>query len=151
MGSRYFALISGILYVLIGVLGFVPALVVPATTPELAVNAGYGYLMAFFPINILHNIVHLSVGAWGLASYPSFSRSRLFARGLTIFYGLLAVMGLIPVLQTTFGLIPIFSHDVWLHALTAAIAAFVGFMTPEVSTAEQAQREQSMSSTTSSR
>ena len=52
----------------------------------------------------------------------------MFARGLTVVYGVLAVMGLIPVLNTTFGLIPIFGHDVWLHAGTAILAAYFGWM-----------------------
>ena len=38
-------------------------------------------------------------------------------------------MGLIPGLNTTFGLIPIFGNDVWLHALTALIAAYFGWGT----------------------
>ena len=148
MGSRYFALISGIIYILIGILGFIPSLVVsdPATS-ALVVEAGAGYLMGLFPINILHNLVHLGVGIWGVASYPSFDRSRLFARGLAIFYGVLAIMGLIPVLQTTFGLIPIFGNDVWLHALTALIAGFVGFMTPPESAVQSAQKQPEMTGT----
>ena len=54
--------------------------------------------------------------------------ARNYARGLAIFYGLLAIMGLIPGLNTTFGLIPIFGHDIWLHALSALVAAYFGFM-----------------------
>ena len=53
--------------------------------------------------------------------------ARRFSRGLALFYGGLAVLGLIPGLNTTFGLIPIFGHDVWLHAGTAAAAAYFGF------------------------
>jgi hypothetical protein len=36
--------------------------------------------------------------------------------------------GLFPAIQSTLGLIPIFGNDVWLHALTAAIAAYFGFI-----------------------
>jgi hypothetical protein len=36
-------------------------------------------------------------------------------------------MGLIPGLSTLFGLVPLFGHDVWLHALTAIIAAWFGY------------------------
>jgi Domain of unknown function (DUF4383) len=36
-------------------------------------------------------------------------------------------MGLIPVLNTTFGFIPLFGHDIWLHALIAIGAAYFGF------------------------
>ncbi|MGH8605414.1 MAG: DUF4383 domain-containing protein [Gammaproteobacteria bacterium] len=78
----------------------------------------------------MHNFVHLAIGAWGLASYSNYAAPRIFAAGLAIFYGLLAVMGLIPVLNTTFGLIPIFGHDVWLHALTALAAAYFWVRTP---------------------
>jgi hypothetical protein len=46
-----------------------------------------------------------------------------------IVYGVLAVMGLISAanLHTMFGLTPLFSHDVWLHAGTAVIAAYFGW------------------------
>lgn len=143
MAARYFALISGILYVLVGISGFIPGMVAtPGTGPSLAVDAGYGYLMGLFPINILHNIVHLAVGFWGLLSYRSYSGARNYGRGLAIFYGLLAVMGLFPVLNTTFGLIPIFSHDVWLHAVTALIAAYFGFMARgNAATSQYSERE----------
>jgi hypothetical protein len=127
--TRYFALIVGIVYVLIGILGFLPGLTTPPppAAPDLAVDAGYGYLLGLFPINVLHNLVHLGVGVLGLVGYSSFSRARTFARGLAVFYGLLAIMGLIPFLRTTFGLIPIFGHDIWLHAVTAIAAAYFGF------------------------
>lgn len=129
MGSRYFALVVGIVYLLVGLLGFIPGLVSAYTGPDLAVAAGAGNLMGLFPINILHNIVHLAIGAWGIASYRSISGSVAFARGLAIFYGLLTILGILPApLSTTFGLIPIHGADVALHAVTALIAAYFGFM-----------------------
>jgi hypothetical protein len=139
MSVRLFALISGIVYLLIGILGFIPGFVAaPVGAPGLAVDAGYGYLFGIFPINVLHNIVHLSVGFWGVLSYRSYSGSRTYSKGLAIFYGLLAIMGLFPILRTTFGLIPIFGHDIWLHALTAIIAAYFGFVAkPRSATAQE--------------
>lgn len=127
---RYFALVLGIVYLLVGVLGFFPSMLHPMdpAAPNLSVDAGYGRLLGLFPVNVLHNVVHLGVGLWGLLAYRSFSGSIGFARGLAIFYGLLAVMGLVAGLNTTFGLIPIFGHDVWLHAVTALAAAYFGFM-----------------------
>lgn len=143
MGARYFALISGIIYIAIGIFGFIPGMVATPGTggPDVVVNAGYGYLLSTFPINILHNLVHLAVGIWGLASYRSYIQSRNYCRGLAIFYGILAIMGLLPVLNTMFGLIPIFGNDVWLHALTALIAAFFGFKTPSRQELQEHQRE----------
>jgi hypothetical protein len=52
---------------------------------------------------------------------------KLFARSLAIFYSALAVMGLIRGINTLFGLLPLHGHDVWLHAGTAAIAAYFGW------------------------
>jgi hypothetical protein len=46
-------------------------------------------------------------------------------------YGLLAILGLIPGTNTLFGLVPIYGHDVWLHALSALIAAYFGFVARE--------------------
>jgi hypothetical protein len=43
----------------------------------------------------------------------------------------LTVFGLIPGLNTLFGLTPLFGHDVWLHALTAIIAAWFGWKAVE--------------------
>ena len=40
-------------------------------------------------------------------------------------YAVLAVMGLVPALNTVFGFIPIHGHDVWLHAVIALAAALV--------------------------
>ena len=39
-------------------------------------------------------------------------------------------MGFFPGLRTTFGLIPIFGHDIWLHAVSALAAAYFGWMAP---------------------
>ena len=132
MSTRYFALVAGIAYVGAGLLGFLPAITPPAPpdAPHLAVNTGYGYLLGLFPINIVHNLVHLALGIWGVMAYGSFSGARAYARSLTLIYGLLAVMGLFPTLNTTFGLVPLFGHDIWLHALTALAAAYFGFLAP---------------------
>jgi hypothetical protein len=126
MTTRTFALVAGVIYALVGILGFIPGVVAPppADAPSLAVNHNYGYLLGLFPINTPHNIVHLLIGVWGLASYGTWRAAHNFAAGLAILYGLLAVLGLIPGLNTTFGLIPLWGHDIWLHAGTAAVAGY---------------------------
>ncbi len=126
MTTRTFALAAGVIYLLVGILGFVPGLVSPppADAPNLTVHHNYGYLLGLFPVNTPHNVVHLLIGLWGLASYGSWAAARTFAAGLAILYGLLTVLGLIPGLNTTFGLIPLWGHDVWLHAVTALAAGY---------------------------
>lgn len=132
MTARTFALIIGIAFLGAGILGFIPTFVTPspAGAPEV-VSASEGYLFGLFHINALHNVVHLIVGALGLAAYAGMMLSPVaYSRGLAIFYGVLAVFGLIPGLNTLFGLVPIHGHDVWLHAATALAAAYFGFRAP---------------------
>jgi hypothetical protein len=125
---RYFALAYGIVFLLVGIAGFIPGLVTsPQPGPDVEVETGFGRLFDLFPVNWLHNLVHVAFGIWGLAAYRSFSGARIYAQSVAVIYAVLAVMGLIPVLQTTFGLIPLYGHDVWLHVVLAAVAAYFGF------------------------
>jgi hypothetical protein len=129
---RKFALVLGVLYLIGGVAGFIPGLTTPphAGDPDLAIDMAHGRAMGLFPVNVLHNIVHLAIGLWGVFGSRSFGGAVTFARGLAIFYGLLAILGLIPATNTMFGLVPLYDHDVWLHAVTALIAAYFGFVAP---------------------
>jgi hypothetical protein len=129
MSTQTFALIFGIAYLGAGVLGLIPAALQPPPpdAPPTTFTLLYGYLLGLFPVNILHSAVHLAIGAWGLMAWRGASSPVVYARALALFYGALAVMGLIPGLNTMFGLLPLHSHDVWLHAGTAAIAAYFGW------------------------
>ena len=129
MNSRGFARIIGMVFLTVGVLGFVPSLKspVPLMAPHVSMDGGYGLLLGLFPVNWIHNLVHVTIGVLGWRSSRTMTDARSFARGLSILYGGLAVMGMIPALNNTFGLIPLFGHDIWLHAGTAALAAYFGF------------------------
>jgi len=129
---RKFALIFGIIYVVAGLAGFVPALTPHShDMPPIAVDSFYGKALGLFPVNILHNLVHILIGAWGIIGSRSVGGARMFGRGLAILYGLLAVLGAIPATNTMFGLVPIYGHDVWLHAGSALVAAYFGFVARE--------------------
>ena len=62
-----------------------------------------------------------------MLAYRSYAGARTYFRAVAIIYGLLTVLGLLPATNTTFGLIPIYGNDVWLHALIAAGAAYFGW------------------------
>ncbi|MBV8686797.1 MAG: DUF4383 domain-containing protein [Alphaproteobacteria bacterium] len=129
MNTRTFAMIFGIVFLLVGALGFVPNMVHgPMAGHELSMKQGYGDLLGLFPVNMLHNIVHLLFGVWGVLAARSLTGSRMYFRAVAVIYALLTVMGLVPMLNTTFGLIPIYGNDVWLHALLAIVAAYFGWM-----------------------
>ena len=129
MNTRTFALIFGIVFLAVGAAGFVPGLVHPAAAGhDVTVTHNYGDLLGLFPVNVLHNIVHLLFGVWGLLAYRSIAGARSYAKAVAIIYAVLTVMGFIPGLDTTFGLIPLYGNDIWLHALLALVAAYFGWM-----------------------
>lgn len=72
--------------------------------------------------------MHLVFGLWGLVAYRGYQAAKIYAKSTAILYAAVAVMGLVASLNTTFGLVPLFSHDVWLHFVLAAGAAYFGFV-----------------------
>ncbi len=134
MSTRTFALFFGIAFLAIGVSGFIPGITTDPHPghPPLLVDAGYGQVFGLFPVNILHNIVHVLFGAWGLFAYKSLSASKGYAKGVAIIYAVLTVAGFIPGLSTMFGLVPLFQNDIWLHALLALVAAYFAWMHRDV-------------------
>lgn len=126
---RSVSVIYGVVFLLVGIAGFVPGLVsAPAEPDAVTVHGMHGLLFGLFPVNWLHNLVHVAFGLWGLGAYYGGALpSRTYLRAVAIVYALLLVFGLVPGLDTLFGLVPLYGHDVWLHALLAVVAGIVGF------------------------
>ena len=95
---------------------------------DMIVTSGSRLAVGLFPVNVLHNLVHLAFGLWGLLAARSAVGSLVYARSVALIYALLTVLGLIPTTDTTFGLVPIYGNDVWLHAGLAVVAAYFGFV-----------------------
>lgn len=129
---RRFALFFGIVFLLVGVAGFIPGITQPHQHPDVRVTAGLGTVLGLFPVNVLHNAAHLLFGVWGLIASRSDGASRAYGKVVAVAYALLTVMGMItPMnLHTAFGFVPLYGNDIWLHALLAAGGAYFGFMRP---------------------
>jgi hypothetical protein len=130
--AQRFALAIGVAYLVMGIMGFIPALVsgsgaMPPSIEKLGVHSGFGYLMGLFPVNTPHNIIHIVTGVLGIASSIALDSSRLFSGQLGIYYTTLALLGMIPIANTFFGLFPIYGTDVLLHGLTGALGVYFGF------------------------
>lgn len=110
----------------------------PADAPKTSVPLLHGYLFGVFAVNVLHSVVHIAIGIAGLFAWRSdhvgqgLRAPKLFARVLTAVTGGLALLGVTPGLNTLFGLVPLHGHDVWLHAASAAFAAYFGWRTEHV-------------------
>ena len=114
------ALVFGIVFLLVGIAGYL--------TPggmDMAVDPA-GMLLGLFPVNMLHNAVHVAFGLWGIIASRSFAGSRNYARIGGVLYALLAVLGF--VVPNGFGFVPLGSHDIWLHAVLGIALLAAGFM-----------------------
>jgi hypothetical protein len=133
MNTRTFAMLFGIVFLIVGAGGFIPGLTVMdmsghAADANVTMKSMFGYELKLFPVNVLHDVVHILFGIWGLLAARSLAGARTYFRAVAIIYALLTVMGFIPPLDTTFGLIPLYGNDIWLHALLAIVAAYFGWM-----------------------
>ena len=132
MKATTFALIAGFVYFVLGLLGLIPVMLVPPPmdAPPTHFAMLYGYLLGLFPVNLLHTALNIIVGVAGLMAWSGRMNATLYARALAWLFGVLAVMGMLPVVNTLFGVMPLHSHDIWLHALTALGGAYVGWREP---------------------
>ncbi len=71
------------------------------------------HLFGLFPVNVVHNCVHLVFGAWGLLAARGMGGSRTFLLGAGLVYLVLAALGV--VLPDGLGLVPLGGNDVGLH------------------------------------
>lgn len=129
VSTRYFALIVGVAFTLAGIAGFLPFFTphAPLEAPHLIVDANYGLLLGLFPVNLIHNLFHFGTGILGILASRSYPSAVQFSQLLGIILGILTLMGLIPALNTGFGLWPLYGHDIWLHGLEAVIGVYLGF------------------------
>lgn len=116
------AMVFGVVFLLVGVLG----LLEPDGMGMEADNDAAPKLLNLFPVNLLHNIVHLAFGAWGILVSRRYDAARTYCRIGAIIYAVLVVLAFID--PTTFGLVPIGGNDIWLHAVLAAGLGYFGFV-----------------------
>lgn len=76
------------------------------------------------------------MGVLGIAAATSLGGAIAYNQGFAVAYVLIVLMGLIPATNTTFGLMPIYGNNIWLNALTAIAAGYMGFVKPNLVKAE---------------
>lgn len=132
MHPRRFALVGGIVMLLLGLLSLVPSLQGSALElPVLRLETSYGLFLGLFPMNILNKLALIGFGVWGIAAsrmkYRELPASITYSRAVFYVMGALAVLGLIPQTNTLFGYWPLFGAEVALHAVFAVVGAYFGY------------------------
>lgn len=106
--ARTVAVVFGAVYIAIGLAGFV------LEHP----------LFGLFEVNLLHNAVHLLVGAVLLYGTSSTSAAVWTTRGVGAFLIVLAILGV--VFADGFGFMPLGGADIWLHLVSGAFLLVAG-------------------------
>ena len=114
------AQIFGVVFILVAIAGFVASGTSMEADPEMAAK-----IFGLFPVNLVHNGVHLGFGIWGLLASRVFEGARNYARIGGILYLILAVLGFVA--PDGFGLVPLGGNDIWLHVVLGLALAVAGF------------------------
>ena len=109
----------GLVYLLIGVLGFSPGITQPSTMP------GQGLLLGIFAVNTVHNLAHLVLGAALVWAATTGNNVRLVNRGLAVVFAVLVIGSLVaPIVEG----VAINPPDTGLHLVSLLVTGAVGFM-----------------------
>lgn len=116
MTAKNAAILFGVVFLLVGVLGYVPNPVVGPT--------------GVFMTNSLHNVIHLISGIALLAgAYTSLGASMML-KIVGVVYGIVAVCGFFLVMDDMMLGVAVNSADKWLHVALAAAILAAGFLLP---------------------
>src|SRR3954470_3670625 len=83
--------VFGVVFILVAIVGFIApngGMSMQPTDPATAAKA-----LGIFPVNLLHNIVHLLFGLWGLAASRSWTGSKSFFTTSGFIYLVLTILG----------------------------------------------------------
>lgn len=109
------AAIVGVVFLLVGVLGFIPGVTTNYDMLSWAGHHSGALLLGIFAVSILHNIVHLVFGVAGLAMARTASGARAYLVGGGVIYLVLWLYGLVIDQGTAANFVPVNTADNWLH------------------------------------
>jgi arginine exporter protein ArgO len=112
---RTAALIVGVVFLLVGVLGFVPGITNHYDTMTFAGHDSQAKLLGIFQVSILHNIVHLLFGIVGILAARTSAAARSFLIVGGVIYLVLWIYGLVIDKSSGANFVPVNNADNWLH------------------------------------
>src|SRR6476620_1201530 len=123
------AILFGIVFLAVGILGFVGA-----ATPPMADGNG-GMLLGIFHVNPAHNFVHIASGVvFLLCGMAGAGPSRTFFKIFGLVYALVAILGFVQGDTNLLGMIANNRAYVWLHVGLAVVMLYLGFGAKDTAT-----------------
>jgi hypothetical protein len=112
------AMIVGVVFVLVGILGFIPGITTHYGDLTFAGHGSGAKLLGIFQVSVLHNIVHLLFGLAGIAAgRATSSAARSYLVGGGVIYLVLWIYGLVIDKASSANFVPVNNADNWLHLL----------------------------------
>lgn len=127
---RVAATVVGVVFLLVGVLGFVPGVTTDFGDLTFAGHDSDAMLLGLFQVSILHNVVHLLFGVAGLLLARTASAARGFLVGGGIVYLVLWLYGLVIDPDSALNFVPLNGADNWLHLGLGAGMVALGLIIP---------------------
>jgi Domain of unknown function (DUF4383) len=118
--AQTLALLFGIAFLGVGILGFIPGITTNIGDIKFAGNDSPAELLGIFQVSILHNIVHLLFGVAGVALSRTFSGSLSFMLWGGVIYLVLFLYGLFVDQDSDGNFVAINTADNWLHLVFGA-------------------------------
>ncbi len=112
---RLAARVVGIVFLAVGVLGFVPGITSNYGDMSIAGHESMSMLLGVFQVSILHNIVHLLFGVAGILMSRTDSGARSYLIGGGAVYLVLWIYGLVIDQSSAANFVPVNTADNWLH------------------------------------
>ncbi len=122
------ALLVGAVFLLVGILGFVPGITAQYDQLAFAGHGSEAMLLGLFQVSVLHNVVHLLFGIAGLALARSASGARSFLLFGGIIYLVLWVYGILFDQSSALNFVPLNAADNWLHLLLGVAMVALAFI-----------------------
>ncbi|MCW2831834.1 MAG: hypothetical protein JWP31_2526 [Aeromicrobium sp.] len=126
--ARSAATAVGAVFLLVGILGFVPGVTTDYDTLAFADHHSEAELLGLFQVSVLHNIVHLLFGVAGLAAGRQVRHVVPYLLGGAAVYLVLTIYGIVIDKDSSANFVPVNSADNWLHLGLAAGMAVLGLL-----------------------
>lgn len=105
----------GAVFLLVGVLGFIPGITTNYGAMTFAGHESGAMLLGVFQVSVLHNIVHLLFGLAGIVMARTNPMAHWFLLGGGIVYLVLWIYGLVIDMNAAANFVPFNTADNWLH------------------------------------
>ena len=131
----------GAIFLLVGILGFVPGITTHYDALSWAGHESGATLLGVFQVSVLHNLIHLIFGVAGLVMARHINPARAFLVGGGVIYAVVLIYGLLIDRTSSANVIPVNTADNWLHLILAVgmIALGVALGRREAGTAAAAR------------